>query len=429
MTFAKPLSGSELALLKAAVAADGFAAFGPPAIDDATLTAMRTEADYQKAKGWGRTNSKAVDHRCWRANLGPVARSFLTMGETIQLMSEVVGVDVIPRFEATCITYYEGPLDFLGVHHDRPQICSYTLILYLAAVWPSTGAPGPGLELHIFAPDDEAGTMPIRRIATRENMLVIGRGADVLHSRPVLREGESVVALTACFAESPTCKIAGEKDTSAVAILIEEGFAEWQQGNLAQAEQRFAAALQRDRTHAQAWSGLGSVKWSAGAFAEALDMFMAAARCDGSAASIWSNIGLCLRELKAFGRAQNAFAVALMIDPGYAPALNEWGNVLQDQGRSRESVEYYTRALALDSTRVVVHHNLGVAYERLNEPMLATQAFSAALDRDPGYVHSLEELGALCARGGLVEAARDFFTRAGTPRAAALAEAYLCAKA
>ena len=149
-------------------------------------------------------------------------------------------------------------------------------------------------------------------------------------------------------------------------------------------------------------------------------MYRMAAGHDGSDASTWSNIGLCLRDLQAFDEAVHAFEVALLLDPAYCPALNEWGNVLQDQGRVDESVGLYLRALALDPSRAVVHHNLGVAYGRLGETMLAIQAYSAALDRDPAYAHSLEELGLLCAAGGLFGEAAAYLERAGTERAASI---------
>lgn len=413
--YAELLDARMRAAMREAVEAIGFAAFAP-ALDDTLVLDMNAEAEAQRAGAWGRAEGETVDHRNRRADLGPVARRFLTSPETLRLLADVVGADLIPSYEASCYTYYDGPDDFLAPHLDRPGACAYTLIVYLHAAWPERTDPGPGMALQVFA--DATATAPTARFPTRPNVLVVGRGAEVWHGRAPLADGERVVALTACYALARPVADLGPH----LALLCDEGFAEYEQGRLDEARDRFERALQIEPTHADAWSGLGFVEWSVGEHAEALHRYRMAARYDGDDASVWSNVGLCLRELRAFDRAENAFAVALMLDPGYAPALNEWGNVLQDQGRIADAVALYMRALALDPARAVVHHNLGVAYTRLDEPLLAIQAFTAALDRDPGYAHSLEELGLLCAAGGLVEEARTYLLRAATPRAHAILE-------
>ncbi len=422
MSFAANLDSAARAALKASIIDVGFAAFGPGALATELCAAMLAEAHDQEASAWGRAEGVTVDHRNRRSNLGPVAKQFVADPQTLELLRDVLGGEVQPSFVASCFTYYRGPLDFLGPHLDRPDVCTCTLIVYLAADWPVANEPGPGMALQVFAPADEAGLEPLATLATRANVMVIGRGAEIPHGRRVLRDGERVVALTACYASASEARGDPDDPASRMALLVEEGFAELEQGNLGDARERFVAALQLNGTAAGAWSGLGFVEWTLGEFAEALHMFRLSARYDGGDASTWSNIGLCLREIKAFDRAENVFEVALMLDPDYAPALNEWANVQQDQGRIAEAVTGYMRALSLDPSRAVVHHNLGVAYTRLGEPMLAIQAFTSALDRDAGYAHSLEELGILCATGGLTEQARDLLTQADTPRAVELLE-------
>lgn len=413
--FAPTLDEAACNALADAVAATGFAALGPQALDTPLLEAMRAEALAQRALSWGCAEGDTVDHRNRRADLGPVGREFLMAPETLTLLARVAGAALQPSLEASCYTYYEGPGDFLAPHLDRPGACAFTLIVYLSTRWPADAEPGPGLELRVFAPGDDAGAGEPRAVLpTRDNVLVLGRGADVPHGRPPLAAGEQVVALTSCYA------VAGLPAAARAALLADEGFAEYGQGELEAARDRFEAALAIDDRCAAAWSGLGFVEWSAGDFGEALAMYRLAAACDGSDASIWSNIGLCLRDLKAFDRAERAFEVALMLDPGYAPAVNEWANVLQDQGRCAEAVPMYLRALAMDPSRAVVHHNLGVAYRRLGDTALALLAFGAALDRDPAYAHTLEELGLLCLEGGMHDDARRYLEAAGTERALAL---------
>lgn len=415
--FVPALDADARATLAEAVANTGFAAWGPAALEAALFDALRAEAEAQRAHAWGRAEGRTVAHNNRRANLGPAALEFLCAPAVLALLAEVTGAPVLLSHEASCFTYYDQEADFLAPHLDRPDACALTLIVYLDVQWPAGAEPGPGLELHVFAPDDEAGAgAPSAVLPTRENLLVVGRGSQVPHGRPALAAGERVAALTACYAVAHDTARHSER----AAILVEEGFAEYAQGDLDEARARFQFALELDDRCAEAWSGLGFVEWSARDFDEALAMFRIAACHDGANASIWSNIGLCLRDLGACDHAERAFEVALMLDPDYAPAINEWGNVLQDQGRSDEAVPLYLQALAIDPSRAVVHHNLGVAYVRLGETMLAVQAFTAALERDPAYHHSLEELGLLCASGGLVGEARWYLESAGTERATAI---------
>lgn len=415
--FAPALDAAARTAMCSAVAQTGFAATGSGVLTPALFEALQSEAEAQRAQAWGRAEGRTVAHSVRRANLGPVALEFLSAPETLALLAEVTGSPVVLSHEASCFTYYGGEHDFLAPHLDRPNVCAVTLIVYLVVRWSAAAEPGPGLELHVFAPGDDGGAAtPAAVLPTRENTLVIGRGAEVPHGRPALAAGEQVVALTACFAFAQD----RERAAARAAIPVEEGFAEYAQGDFDASRARFQSALAIDDRCAAAWSGLGFVDWSAKDFEEALAMYRIAASCDGTDASTWSNIGLCLRDLGALDRAERAFEVALMLDPDYAPAINEWANVLQDEGRVAEAVPLYLQALAIDPTRAVVHHNLGVAYGRLGETMLALQAFAAALDRDPEYTHTLEELGLLCARGGLVVEARQYLESAGTERALAI---------
>jgi tetratricopeptide (TPR) repeat protein len=101
----------------------------------------------------------------------------------------------------------------------------------------------------------------------------------------------------------------------------------------------------------------------------------------------------------------------------YAPAWNEWGNVLVDLARPAEADPFYYRSLAFDGGRAVVHHNLGVCLRQLGRASEAERCFRRAIAIDPAYFHSLEELGILCLERGEREAAGEWLRRAGSRRA------------
>jgi tetratricopeptide (TPR) repeat protein len=106
----------------------------------------------------------------------------------------------------------------------------------------------------------------------------------------------------------------------------------------------------------------------------------------------WGNMGLVRRDLGEPEAAIAAFCVSLGLDPEYAPALNEWANVLFDTGKHEQALTLYDAALAIDDTRAVVYHNKGVCLRYLGRLPEALEYFKAALARDPHYRYSLEEL-------------------------------------
>jgi tetratricopeptide (TPR) repeat protein len=416
------LAASEQQRLAAELEAEGFAVCGPPALPRERFEALCREARVQRAEGWGQPQRPSVEHRAWRAEPGAEGRAFLHSPEVLALLQRLVGEPVLPSPAGTCYTYYDGPGGHMDTHLDRAIDCSFTLILYLEVEWPARAEPGPGLELEVWPPGPlpEPERPPSRRLATRANLLLVGRGAQVPHRRPTLAAGERLVALTACYAPAllrrPLDSLQPEPATAEQ--RCDQGDRHWEAGQLPEAQACFGRALEADPDCDRAWSGLGHGYWYQRRFVEAQEAFTRAAGAAGDDPSHWSNIGLCLRDQGAFEPAIRCFRVALMLDPRYAPALNEWANVLQDQGRYEAALGLYARALAIDPKRAVVHHNLGVAYRRLGYPERAEDAFRQALARDPGYVHSLEELALLYADTGRPDAAHSVLQRAGSPRAA-----------
>jgi tetratricopeptide (TPR) repeat protein len=106
----------------------------------------------------------------------------------------------------------------------------------------------------------------------------------------------------------------------------------------------------------------------------------------------WGNMGLARRDLGQPEAAISAFRVALGLDPLYAPALNEWANVLFDMDRYEEALPLYNASLAIDDGRAVVYHNKGVCLRHMGRLKEAVRYFRAALELEPRYRYSQEEL-------------------------------------
>lgn len=140
------------------------------------------------------------------------------------------------------------------------------------------------------------------------------------------------------------------------------------------------------------WRGLGSIAWTRRDFRTALRWFRRALALEPWSPVHWSTVGLALRDLAQLDAASRTFSVATTIDPGYAPAWNEWGNVHVDAGRPAAALPLYARTLELDASRAVYHHNRGVALRLCGDQGRACESFRAALRLDPGYQWSIVEL-------------------------------------
>lgn len=75
--------------------------------------------------------------------------------------------------------------------------------------------------------------------------------------------------------------------------------------------------------------------------------------------------GVALVELTRLDEARGAFEQALEIEPKFAPALVNIGNLHLEAGDTNEAIRYYESALRSDEDYALAHHNLGVAYKRL----------------------------------------------------------------
>jgi tetratricopeptide (TPR) repeat protein len=75
--------------------------------------------------------------------------------------------------------------------------------------------------------------------------------------------------------------------------------------------------------------------------------------------------GVAFVNMQRTGDAREAFEAALAVDPRYAPALVNLGNLHLEAGETDEAIRYYERAVLSDDDYALAHHNLGVAYKRL----------------------------------------------------------------
>ena len=157
----------------------------------------------------------------------------------------------------------------------------------------------------------------------------------------------------------------------------------------------YRAALAARPSSAAACNNLGvslnrkKEKDSAGAAAAyrraiALDPHFAKAHC---------NLGDVLRENKDLDGAAAAYEKALALDPHYALADNGLGNVRHDRGDLDGAAAAYRRALAIDPRLAVAHNNLGTILREKKDLEGAEKAYRQAISLSPRYANPHNGLG------------------------------------
>ncbi|WP_349431361.1 hypothetical protein Q9L42_015370 [Methylomarinum sp. Ch1-1] len=187
----------QLTSLKSDIVNIGFASI-ENSINDALFVALREEALAQKSRARRAVDNGSVSYRGQLADLGEVARAFLTSHPFAEFLRSIFAQRFILSEESSCYTYY-GTGDFLSPHRDVADDCLATVLVYLEATSPDPNKLDTGLVLKIY--EDGVGKPANLRhmIKTRNGLVVVGRGSAVWHGRPPLLAGEQVVVLTACF--------------------------------------------------------------------------------------------------------------------------------------------------------------------------------------------------------------------------------------
>ncbi len=79
-------------------------------------------------------------------------------------------------------------------------------------------------------------------------------------------------------------------------------------------------------------------------------------------------LGMALFDLQKFNEAQTAFQSALELEPNFVPALAYLATMNADQGRFKESIGFYERAIKSDGKSAVLRYLLADTILKLQEP-------------------------------------------------------------
>ncbi len=95
-----------------------------------------------------------------------------------------------------------------------------------------------------------------------------------------------------------------------------------------------------------------------GDLAAALNSFRTAAAFDDANPDVYYNLGVLEARLRSYDRAVDALRVAIRLNPNYAAAHTQLGNVFAARGLREEAAREYERAVQIDSSAVEAAFNL-----------------------------------------------------------------------
>jgi tetratricopeptide (TPR) repeat protein/ubiquinone/menaquinone biosynthesis C-methylase UbiE len=174
-------------------------------------------------------------------------------------------------------------------------------------------------------------------------------------------------------------------DKSAIA-LIEEGNALQEQGRIAQAMERYDAAVRADPRCARAHLNRGNVLLADGKLDEARSAYELAMACDPEYAAPHFNLGNLNSRAGEFAAAVSNYQRAAELKPDFADAFVAMANAFDSQGLKQEALDSYERALAIRPDYAQVHFNIALLATSLGRLPEAAASLRTAIELQPDYV-------------------------------------------
>src|SRR5580700_1326902 len=164
-------------------------------------------------------------------------------------------------------------------------------------------------------------------------------------------------------------------------------------GDLAAAEQLYLRLIEAQSGHFDALQMLGILRYQQGRFLDALALIGAALKANPNAAPALLNYGLVLDALARREEALASYDQALAIQPDYAEALYNRGIVLRGLRRPVEALASFERALSIRPDYAEAHYNRGNALQDLQRPAEALASYDRALAIRPDTAEILHNRG------------------------------------
>jgi tetratricopeptide (TPR) repeat protein len=197
-----------------------------------------------------------------------------------------------------------------------------------------------------------------------------------------------------------------------VAEAIRRAQAAWARGQADEAEMACRQALavwpgQTDATYL-----LGLMAYTFGNLDLAIAHVREACRAPRAPAVYFSDFAEMCRQRGLLAEGEEAARRAVALAPGFAPAWNNLGIILQEALKLDESRLSLERALALEPTNAPTHNNLANTFKRLGLASEAERRWGEALQLRPDYAEAYSNLANLMLDQGEYDRAEAMARRA-----------------
>ena len=127
-------------------------------------------------------------------------------------------------------------------------------------------------------------------------------------------------------------------------------------------------------------------------FSSALDFINKAIKINPNFAEAYNEQGNVLNELKELQLAIKSYDQAIKLNPKYADAYYNKGLVLYELKRIESAIENYDQAIKINPNHVYSHNNKGYALQKLKKIEASIESFYNVLKIDPNFDFLLGEL-------------------------------------
>ncbi|WNB75225.1 tetratricopeptide repeat protein [Methylomonas koyamae] len=150
-----------------------------------------------------------------------------------------------------------------------------------------------------------------------------------------------------------------------------------QQSQWQEAAKHYRHAVEQQPGYYQAWANWGAVLQTLGDLKAAEQCYRKALDINADALGYF-NLGTNLYDQGMLGQAIEAFREALRLEPQFANAWNDLGEIYRDQGNMEEAVRCYRAALQANPEHGRANYNLGESYCLGGQFEQAIQYFAAS---------------------------------------------------
>ena len=157
---------------------------------------------------------------------------------------------------------------------------------------------------------------------------------------------------------------------------------------------------------------IGAANQGLGELDDALKAYKKAISIEPNFAEAHYNMGNVMQDQGNLEEAIIAFNKAVEIKSNYFEALNNMGNALQDLGRLEDAIEAYNKAISIKPNFAEALNNMGITLRAHGKLKEAIQTYNKALTIRPDYVEALNNKGNVYNDQGKLEKAIGVYKKA-----------------